>query len=76
MTVGLYLNVNDVDVVKVPEYTLVAVTTAYVVKELDVEFASEIGVSIVGVPAKITVPDGSVGTNVEFESLFEYTSVK
>jgi len=58
MTVGVYENVKVVELESRPENTLVACTPRVYCSWLDV---MPMGESIVGVPVRIAVPDGSVG---------------
>jgi hypothetical protein len=61
--VGRYEKVRVVEFDRTPENTLVAWSPSVDCNEFELPsaFAMAVGVSMVGVPVRITVPDGSVG---------------
>jgi len=71
ITVGVYENVNDVELDRRPANMLVASTPSVYCSRLDV---MPMGESIVGVPVRMTVPEGSVGAK-EYDTEFPEMSV-
>jgi hypothetical protein len=71
ITVGVYENVNVVELDRRPANMLVAWTPSVYCSWLDV---MPMGESIVGVPVRMTVPDGSLGSK-EYDTGFPEMSV-